>query len=318
MAGYARIPKLSIIGAGNVGSHIAVYAAGKDLAEIVLLDRNGDKAKGTGLDITQAMALAGIDRVVRGTGSYEDTAGSDVVVIAAGLARKPGMSRDDLLSANAAIVREVTREVVRHSPNCLLVVVTNPVNTMAQLAFETSGLPRERVIGVAGVLDSARFKAFIAAELSIGASRVEAMVLGDHGDQMVPMVDHCSVDGIPIRELMSQERIEAIVDRVRHGGSEIVNLLKTGSAYYAPGTAAVELLECILKDRRVTIPCAVLLQQEYGVKDLYVGVPALIGARGIEKVITLRLSEGERRDFERSVAHIRGRLEKLRANGQGD
>jgi malate dehydrogenase len=311
MPAHKRIPKLSIIGAGNVGSHIAVYAAGKDLADIVLLDRNVDKAKGTGLDITQAMALAGLDRVVRGTGDYADTAGSDVVVITAGLARRPGMSRDDLLGANAEIVRAITREAVKHSPDCVLVVVTNPVNTMAQLAHEVSGFPRERVIGVAGILDGARLKSFIAEELGVGASRVAALVLGDHGDQMVPMIDHCTVDGVPIRDLMSPEQIAAIMHRARHGGSEIVNLLKSGSAYYAPGTAAVELLECILKDRRITVPCAVRLQQEYGVDGLFVAVPALIGAHGVEKVIKLQLSDAERRDFDLSVAHIRERLEKL-------
>ncbi len=313
MAGCNNKAKLSIIGAGNVGSHIAVYAAGKDLADIVLLDLNADKAKGTGLDITQAMAMANIDRVVTGTGDYAATAGSDVVVITAGLARKPGMSRDDLLEANAGIVQAVTREAVKHSPGCVLVVVTNPVNTMAQLAYEVSGLPRERVIGVSGVLDSARFKAFIAEELSVGASRVDAVVLGDHGAQMVPLVDHCQVDGVPIGDLMSPEQIAAIVERVRHGGSEIVNLLKTGSAYYAPGTATVELLECILKDRQVTIPCAVYLEREYGVDGLYVGVPALIGAGGVEKVIQLNLSPTEQRDFDLSAIHIRERLDALRS-----
>lgn len=314
MAGSKREAKLSIIGAGNVGSHIAVYAAGKDLADIVLLDQNADKAKGTGLDITQAMATANIDRVVKGTGDYADTADSDVVVITAGLARKPGMSRDDLLEANAAIVRSVTREAVRHSPNCVLVVVTNPVNTMAQLAYELSGFPSARVIGVSGVLDSARFKTFIAGELEVAASRVNAMVLGDHGAEMVPLVDHCTVDGIPIAELMSGAQIAAIVERVRHGGSEIVNLIKTGSAYYAPGTATVEVLECILKDRRVTLPCAVYLQGEYGVEGLYVGVPALIGAQGVERVIQLHLSEAERRALEVSVEHIRQRVDMLKAN----
>lgn len=316
MPGCKREAKLSIIGAGNVGSHIAVYAAGKDLANIVLLDRNAEKARGTGLDITQAMAMAGIDRVVSGTGDYADTADSDVVVITAGLARKPGMSRDDLLEANAAIVRSVTREAVKYSPDCVLVVVTNPVNTMAQLAYEVSGFPSARVIGVSGVLDSARFKAFIAEELKVGASRVDAMVLGDHGDQMVPLVDHCMVDGIPIGELMSADQIAAIVHRVRHGGSEIVNLLKTGSAYYAPGTATVEVLECILKDRQVTMPCAVYLEQEYGVDRLYVGVPALIGAKGIERVIQLHLSETEQKDLGLSVSHIRERLDTLKSNGQ--
>lgn len=313
MAERNRKTKLSIIGAGNVGSHVAVYAAGKDMADIVLLDQNADKARGIGLDITQAMALANNDRVVKGTGDYADTAGSDVVVIAAGLARKPGMSRDDLLEANAAIVQSVAREAVKHSPGCVLVVVTNPVNTMTQLVYEVSGLPRERVIGVSGALDSARFKAFIAEELSVGASRIDAMVLGDHGAQMVPLVDHCLVDGVPIRELMSPERIAAIVDRVRHGGSEIVQLLKTGSAYYAPGTATVGLLECILKSRQAALLCAVYVEQEYGVGGLYVGVPALIGAGGVEKVIQLHLSETEQRDFDLSVAHIRELLDALRA-----
>ena len=313
MAEHNRKTKLSIIGAGNVGSHVAVYAAGKDMADIVLLDQNADKARGIGLDITQAMALANNDRVIKGTGDYADTADSDVVVITAGLARKPGMSRDDLLEANAAIVQSVAREAVKYSPDCIVVVVTNPVNIMTQLAYEVSGLPRERVIGVSGALDSARFKAFIAEALSVGASRIDAMVLGDHGAQMVPMVDHCLVDGVPIRDLMTSERIATIVDRVRHGGSEIVQLLKTGSAYYAPGTATVELLECILKDRHTTLLCAAYLEGEYGVSGVYVGVPALIGAGGVEKVIQLHLSETEQRDFDLSVAHIRELLDALRA-----
>ena len=304
--------KLSIIGAGNVGSHIAVYAAGKNLADIVLLDLDGDKAKGLGLDITQAMAMANIDRVVKGTGDYADTADSDIVVIAAGLARKPGMSRDDLLEANAKIVRAVTRYAVERSPNCILVVVTNPINTMAQVAFEESGFPRERVIGVAGVLDSARFKAFIAEELDVGASRVQTMVLGDHGDQMVPLVDHCLVDGAPIRDRISEERIDEIVHRVQHGGSEIVNLLKSGSAYYAPGTATVELLDAILNDHQHTLPCAVLLDGEYGVEGLFVGVPVLVGRNGMEEVIDVHLTDAERGAFDESVEHIRERLDQMK------
>ncbi len=304
--------KISIIGAGNVGSHIAVYAAGKGLADCVLLDVNADKARGTALDITQAMAMANIDCMVTGTGDYADTARSDIVVITAGVARKPGMSRDDLLGVNAGIVRACTREAVKYSPGCILLVVTNPINTMVQLAYEESGLPRERVIGVAGVLDSARFKTFIAMELGIGPSRVETLVMGDHGDQMVPLVDHCRVDGRPLREVLPEERIEAIVHRVRHGGSEIVNLLKTGSAYYAPGTAAVELMECTLRDRGHMIPCAVLLQGEYGVHGIYVGVPAVIGSRGVEQVVEIDLTEQERATFDRSVEHIRERLNVLR------
>jgi malate dehydrogenase len=306
------MPKVSIIGAGNVGSHVAVYAAGRDICDAVLLDINAEMARGKGLDITQAMAMANVDTVVTGTGDYADTADSDVVVITAGLARKPGMSRDDLLNINAEIVGEATVNAVKHSPDCILVVVTNPINTMAQLAWEVSGLPKERVIGMAGVLDSARFKAFIAEELGVGASRVQSMVLGDHGEQMVPLVDHCQVDGKPISGLMSQERIDAMVERVRHGGSEIVSLLKTGSAYYAPATAVVEVVECILRNHKKLMPCTVLLEGEYGFDGQFVGVPALIGRNGVEKVVQIDLSDKERAALEVSVGHIRERNKALK------
>jgi malate dehydrogenase len=311
------MPKVSIIGAGNVGSHVAVYAAGRDICDAVLLDINAEMARGKGLDITQAMAMANVDSVVTGTGDYADTAGSDVVVITAGLARKPGMSRDDLLTINAEIVGEATVNAVKHSPDCILVVVTNPINTMAQLAWEVSGLPKERVIGMAGVLDSARFKAFIAEELGVGASRVQSMVLGDHGEQMVPLVDHCQVDGKPISGLMSQERIDAMVERVRHGGSEIVSLLKTGSAYYAPATAVVEVVECILRNHKKLMPCTVLLEGEYGFSGQFVGVPALIGRNGVEKVVQIDLSDKERAALEVSVGHICERNEMLKNRQTG-
>lgn len=311
------MPKVSIIGAGNVGSHVAVYAAGRDICDAVLLDIDADMARGKGLDITQAMAMANVDTVVTGTGDYADTADSDVVVITAGMARKPGMSRDDLLAINADIVSEATVNAVKHSPDCILVVVTNPINTMAQLAWEVSGLPKERVIGMAGVLDSARFKAFIAMELGVGASRVQSMVLGDHGEEMVPLVDHCQVDGKPISGLMSPDRIDAMVDRVRHGGSEIVSLLKIGSAYYAPATAVVEVVECILRNHKKMIPCTVLLEGEYGFDGQFVGVPALIGRNGIEHVVEIDLSDKERAALERSVGHIRERNEALKNRSAG-
>lgn len=299
--------KVTIIGAGNVGSHTAVYSAWTDLTDLVLLDIDGDKARGVGLDITQAMAMINVDRVVTGTGDYADTAGSDVVVVTAGVARKPGMSRDDLLAINAKVVSSVVREAVKHSPDCILLIVTNPINTMTQLAYEVSGLPKERVIGVAGVLDSARFRSFIAEELDVPASTVRTMVLGDHGADMVPLVGNCKVDGQPISELLSAERIDAIVDRVRHGGSEIVELLKTGSAYFAPGTAVVELLQAILNDSREALPSAVLLQGEYGIEDLYVGVPARIGREGVVAIEEVRLTPAEREALQLSAEHIRAR-----------
>jgi len=311
------MPKVSIIGAGNVGSHVAVYAAGRDICDAVLLDINAEMARGKGLDITQAMAMANVDTVVTGTGDYADTAGSDVVVITAGLARKPGMSRDDLLNINADIVAEATVNAVKHSPDCILVVVTNPINTMAQLAWEVSGLPKKRVIGMAGVLDSARFKAFIAQELGVGASRVQSMVLGDHGEEMVPLVDHCQVDGKPISGMMSEERIDAMVERVRHGGSEIVSLLKSGSAYYAPATAVVEVVECILRNHKKLMPCTVLLEGEYGFSGQFVGVPTLIGRNGVEKVVQIDLSDKERAALEVSVGHIRERNEALKNRAPG-
>lgn len=301
------MPKISIIGAGNVGAHVAVSVAGRELGDTVLIDVNGEMAEGKGKDMTQAMAMANVDTLIAGTHDCEKTAGSDVVIITAGQARKPGMSRDDLLHINAEIVGKTAAQAVSCSPDCILIVVTNPVNTMAQLAWQVSGLPKSRVIGVAGVLDTARFKAFIAEELGVGASRVQAMVVGDHGDLMVPLVEHCRVDGKHVTDLLSRDRIDTIVDRVRHGGSEIVNLLKDGSAYYAPATATVELVECVLKNQMKMMPCAVLLEGEYGVNGLYVGVPALIARNGVEQVVEIHMSEEESAAFHVSVEAIRKR-----------
>ncbi len=303
--------KITIIGAGNVGAHAAVSAATLELGHVVLLDQNSDLAKGKAIDITQSMALIQSDSIVTGTGDYQDTADSDIVVITAGVSRKPGMSRDDLLFINASILESIVKQVVEYSPQCILIIVTNPVNTMVQLVYEVSGFPKERVIGMAGILDGGRFKYFIARELNVGASEVVTMVLGDHGELMVPLEDHCQVNGQPIAELLSRECIEDIVRRVQHAGSEIVNLLKTGSAYFAPGRAVIQMVKAILRDEHRTLPCAVYLDGEYGVKGTFVGVPAVLGINGVEKVIEIHLTEKEASAFEQSVEHICARTIEL-------
>lgn len=304
--------KITIIGAGNVGAHAAVSAATLELGNIVLLDQDADLARGKAFDISQSMALAHSDIIVTGTGDYEDTAQSDVVVITAGVSRKPGMSRDDLLDINAEILDSIVKKVVKYSPDCILIVVTNPVNTMVQLAYDVSGFSKERVIGMAGILDGGRFKYFIAQELNVGASEVVTMVLGDHGELMVPLEDHCQVNGQPIVELLSRERIEAIVNRVQHAGSEIVNLLKTGSAYFAPGLAVIQMVKAILRDEHKTLPCAAYLEGEYGVEGVFVGVPVVLSRKGIEKIVQIHLSDKESAAFNRSVEHIRDRTEALK------
>ncbi len=305
--------KISIIGAGNVGAHAAVSAATLELGNIVLLDRNADLAKGKALDITQSMALFHNDVIVTGTGDYQDTADSDIVLITAGVSRKPGMSRDDLLEINANILVSIVEQAIEYSPNCILIVVTNPINTMVQLAYETSGFNKERVIGMAGILDGGRFKYYIAKELNVGASEITTMVLGDHGELMVPLEDHCQVNGQPIAELMPRERIEAIVHKVQHGGSEIVNLLKTGSAYFAPGLAVIQMVKAIIRDEHKTLPCAVYLEGEYGVDKAFVGVPVVLGSNGIEKIIEIHLSKKEQEAFNLSVQHIKERTLELNA-----
>lgn len=303
--------KLTIIGAGNVGAHAAVSAATLELANIILLDQNADLAKGKALDITQSMALVQSDIVITGTGDYKDTADSDIVIITAGVSRKPGMSRDDLLYINAEIIESIVTQVVKYSPQCTLIMVTNPVNTMVQLAYNVSGFNKERVIGMAGILDGARFKYFIAKELNVGASEVVTMVLGDHGELMVPLEDHCQVNGQPIAELLSRERIEAIVKKVQHAGSEIVNLLKNGSAYFAPGLAVIQMAKSILRDEHKTLPCAAYLEGEYGVDGVFVGVPAVLGLKGVEKIVEIHLTDKETSAFNLSVKHIRERTKNL-------
>jgi malate dehydrogenase len=303
--------KVTVIGAGNVGATAAQRIAEAGLADVVLIDIIDGLPQGKGLDLAEAAPVVPHDARVSGTNDYADTAGSDVVVVTSGIARKPGMSRDELLSTNAGIVRAVVRDAVRHSPDCILVIVTNPLDAMCHVAMEASGFPRERVIGMAGVLDSARFRAFIALELGVSVEDTHAFVLGGHGDTMVPLPRYSTVAGIPITELMSPERVQALVERTANGGAEIVALLKTGSAYYAPAAATFEMVESILKDRKRVLPCAAYLKGEYGVDGLFVGVPVVLGARGMERVIEIKLSAAERAAFERSAGAVRELVAKL-------
>ena len=261
-------------------------------------------ARGKGLDMLEACPVEGSDARVLGTSDYADTAGSDVVVITAGLARKPGMSRDDLLTKNCAIVSSVTEEVMKHSPECIIMPVTNPLDAMAQVVYRKSGLPRERVIGMAGVLDSARMRAFIAQELDVSVENTHAFVLGGHGDTMVPLPRYSTVAGIPVTELMSKETVDAIVQRTAHGGAEIVKLLGTGSAYYAPGSAVVEMVEAVLKDKKKILPCSVFLQGEYGIHGLFVGVPCKLGANGLEQIVEIELTAEEDAALKKSAAAV--------------
>ena len=272
--------KVSIVGAGNVGATAAHWIASKELADVVLIDIMEGVPQGKALDLLQAMPVEKRDSAILGTNDYADTANSDIVVITAGIPRKPGMSRDDLLNTNFKIMQEVVSKVVKYSPNCILIVVSNPLDAMAQAAFKMSGFSRNRVIGMAGVLDSARFRTFIAQELNVSVENVTAFVLGGHGDTMVPLPRYSTVAGIPITELIEPAKLEALVERTRNGGAEIVKFLKTGSAYYAPSASAVEMVEAILKDKKKILPCAVHLEGEYGITGLFVGVPVKLGANG--------------------------------------
>ncbi len=285
--------KVTIVGSGNVGATTAHWIAAKELADVVLIDIIEGVPQGKGLDLLQAMPIEKRDSSVIGTQDYADTAGSDIVVITAGMPRKPGMSRDDLLNINYKIMKDVVEKVVQHSPDCILIIVSNPLDAMAQAAYKLSGFPRERVIGMAGVLDSARFRTFIALELDVSVENVTAFVLGGHGDTMVPLPRYSTVAGIPITELMPAATLERLVQRTRDGGAEIVKHLKTGSAYYAPSAAVTEMVEAILKDKRKILPCAAYLEGEYGVKGLYVGVPCKLGARGLEQIIQIKLTAEE-------------------------
>jgi malate dehydrogenase len=297
--------KVTVVGAGNVGATLAQRITERDHVDVVMVDVVEGVPQGKALDLLEAGPVLGYDTCVTGTNNYDDTAGSEIIVITAGLARKPGMSRDDLLAANGKIVHHVAAETAKRSPNAVMIVVTNPMDVMAFVAMQASGFPRERVFGMGGVLDSARFRTFIALELAVSVENINAFVMGGHGDTMVPLPRYSSVAGIPITELMSGDRIRALVERTRNGGAEIVALLKTGSAYYAPSVATLEMMESILLDKKKILPCSVLLDGEYGVRRTFAGVPVKLGARGIEQVIEVRLNDEEQAAFMRSVEAVR-------------
>jgi malate dehydrogenase len=303
--------KVTIVGAGNVGATLAQRIAERDIVDVVIVDVIEGVPQGKALDLQEAGPVLGYDTRVTGTNKYDDTAGSEIVVITAGLARKPGMSRDDLLAANGEIVRNVAMETGKRSPNAVMIVVTNPMDVMAYVTMKATGFPRERVIGMGGVLDSARFRTFIALEMGVCVENINAFVLGGHGDTMVPLPRYSSIAGIPITELMTKEQIDRLVTRTRNGGAEIVSLLKTGSAYYAPSVSALEMMEAILLDKKKILPCSAYLTGEYGVQNVFAGVPVKLGARGVEKVIEIKLSADEKAAFMKSVEAVRQGCEKF-------
>lgn len=306
--------KVTVIGAGNVGATAAQRIAEAGLADVCVVDVVEGLPQGKALDLAEAAPLHYHDFALTGTNDYADTAGSDVIVVTAGLARQPGMSRDDLLLKNAVIVRDVVTKAASHSPNAFLVIVTNPLDAMVHVALEASGFPRERVIGMAGVLDSARFRTFIARELGVSTADVTAFVLGGHGDTMVPLPRFSTVAGIPLPELLSAERIEALVTRTRTGGAEIVALLKAGSAFYAPASSVLHMVDAILNDRKRVLPCAVLLRGEYEIDGLVVGVPIVLGAAGVERIIEVRLTEEEMAALQTSAGSVRSLVDTMAAN----
>ncbi len=305
--------KVTVVGAGNVGATTAMRIAQKELADVVLVDVLEGVPAGKALDLYESAPIEGYDSMVQGyTSDYSNARDSDVVVITAGIARKPGMSRDDLLSTNMGIVESVCKEVASVAPDCVIIVVSNPLDAMCHVALDTTGFPKNRVMGMAGILDSARFRAFISMELGISVENIHALVLGGHGDTMVPLPRFCTISGIPVSEFLPESRIDEIVERTRNGGAEIVSLLKTGSAYYAPSSAAVEMVEAILKDKKKILPCAAYLEGEYGIDNLFVGVPVKLGANGIEEIIELKLTEEERSALHRSAEAVRALVEDMK------
>ena len=307
-----RRAKISVIGAGFVGSTCAHWAAQKELGDVVLVDINEGAAKGKALDLFEASPVEGFDSRLTGGSDYALTKDSDVVIITAGLPRKPGMSRDDLLATNAKIVKECAQNVAKHSPNCVIIIVSNPLDAMCHVAMDASGFPRERVLGMAGVLDGARFRSFIAEALDVSVEDVQAFCYGGHGDTMVPMPRYVTVGGIPLTQLLSAEKIEELVKRTRGGGAEIVNLLKTGSAYYAPASSAVAMAESIIRDKKRVLPCAIYLKGEYGQTGLFCGVLAKLGAKGLEQVMKLDMNADEKSMFDKSAASVQELVDALK------
>jgi malate dehydrogenase len=301
------VNKITVVGAGNVGATTAQRLAEKELARtVVMVDVVEGVPQGKALDQWESAPIEGFDSHVVGTNGYDESAGSDIVVVTAGIARKPGMSRDDLLNTNAGIVKQVAEQIKRTSPNAILIIISNPLDVMSYVALKVSGFPRERVLGMAGVLDTARYRSFLAEELDVSVRDIQAMVLGGHGDTMVPLISYTSVSGIPITQLIGAERLEEIVQRTRTGGAEIVKYLKTGSAYYAPSAAAVQMCEAIANDQKRILPCAAWLQGEYGMKDLFLGVPCKLGRSGLEKILEVELTDAERDALAKSAEAVRG------------
>ncbi len=307
--------KITVVGAGHVGEHVAWFCAMKELGDVVLIDIIEGMPQGKALDMSQAVTLEGWDSRVVGTNDYADTADSDVVVITAGLPRKPGMSREDLLDANAKIVKAVSEQVAKYSPNAIIITVTNPLDAMTYLCQKVTGFPYNRVFGQAGNLDSARFRCFIAMELNCSVEDVQAMVLGGHGDSMVPLRTCTNVSGIPVTQLIPEDRLEAIIQRTRVGGGEIVKLLKTGSAYYAPALATVEMVEAVLLDKRRIMPCSAYCQGEFGISDIYVGVPVLVGENGVEKIVEVQLTDDELAALQKSANAVKETVETMKKLG---
>ncbi|HCX89100.1 MAG: malate dehydrogenase [Deltaproteobacteria bacterium CG12_big_fil_rev_8_21_14_0_65_43_10] len=304
--------KITIVGAGNVGATAAHWAAEKEIGDVVLVDIVEGIPQGKALDLLEAGPVEGFDSRIIGTNGYDETADSDIVIITSGFPRQPGMSREDLLAKNKEIIQSVTKEIAARSPNCIIIMITNPLDTMVYLAKNVSGFPKNRVIGMAGVLDTARLSAFIAMELNVSVENIQAFILGGHGDDMVPIPRYCTVAGIPITQLMPKERIDKIVDRARKGGGEIVALLKKGSAFYAPSAAAVQMTEAILKDKKRILPCAAYLEGEYGLNDIYFGVPVKLGSNGIEKVIEVELTDEEKALVQRSADSVKKSITELK------
>ncbi len=303
--------KVTVVGAGFVGATVAQYVCGQDLADVVVIDVIEGMPQGKALDLFEASPLLGNDRKITGTQDYAETKDSQIVVITAGIARKPGMSRDDLLKINANIVQSVAKETGKHSPDAIFIIVTNPLDVMAYLAKQTTGLPANKVIGMAGVLDSARFQSFIAEELHVSSEDIKCMVLGGHGDLMVPLPRFSSVNGVPVTELLSADKIEAMCQRTRDGVAEIVALLKTGSAFYAPGVSVALMVESILRDKKRLLPCSVLAQGQYGIKDIYIGLPVILGKNGVEKIIELKLTDNESAQLKKSASSIKENIEAM-------